>query len=129
MSYTPIVLALALVLTGCVEWAARAVKDADYVADRTEAYVKENHADRIWIREACRQSLRFEIAELQREGDHAAVRALLAKQYPPLITVDLIQDVLDGEAPFSSLSQPWPCLEQIPKINSETGLLEFPSVP
>ncbi len=113
----------ALLLTGCAEWMARMVTNADTLADRTTAYVRESHEDRIWVRATCRQSLRFEIAELQREGNHAAVRALLAKQYPPLITLDVIQGVLDGEVPVGTLNRPWPCLEQIPRLDSETGLL------
>ena len=121
--YIPIFILLALLLTGCAEWMARTIKNADTLADRTEAYVRESHEDRIWVREMCRQSLRFEIAELQRKGDHAAVRALLSKQYPPLITLDIITAVLDGEVPVGTLNRPWPCLEQIPRLDSETGLL------
>ena len=116
-----------LLLTGCAEWAARAVTNADYLADSAEAYVSENHNDRRWVRETCRASLRAEIAELQKEGKHAEIRDLLARQYPPLVTFDLLDQVQNGEAlPFSSINRPWPCLSQVPTLNSETGLLEQP---
>lgn len=116
-----------LLLTGCAEYMARAVTNADYLADSAEAYVSENHNDRRWVRETCRAALRAEVAELQKEGKHAEIRALLARQYPSLVTVDLIDQVQDGEAPFgSSINKPWPCLDRVPTLNSETGLLEAP---
>ena len=115
---------LALLLGGCAEWAARAVTNADYLADSAEAWVSENHGDRRWIRETCRAALRAEVAELQKGGKHAEIRALLARQYPTLVTFDLIDQVQDGEAPFGSLiNKPWPCLDMIPTLNPETGLL------
>lgn len=120
-----VALALALLLSGCAEYIARAVHDADYLADSAEAYVRENHDDRRWVRETCRASLRAEVAELQKKGNHAAVRVLLGKQYPPLVTFDLLDQIQDGEAlPFSSINRPWPCVSSIPRLNSETGLLE-----
>ncbi len=116
---------LALLLGGCTEWMARAVTNADYLADSAEAYVRENHDDRRWVRETCRISLRAEIMELQKQGKYAEIRDLLAQQYPPLVTFELLDQVQDGEAlPFSSINRPWPCLSSIPVLNSETGLLE-----
>lgn len=97
-----------LTLSGCAELGARAISDATYLAESGEAYVREVHDFRRWVRETCRQMLMTEIAELQANGDTAGARQLLIDSYPGLITFQIFDD-LTSEQYGQMLNYPWSC--------------------
>lgn len=76
-------------LTGCVEWAARGIMNAEYLATAAENFVKEQHRTRQWVRAECLESLVREIDDLKQTGNEAAVRELLGSHYPDLVIVEL----------------------------------------
>lgn len=119
--YIPIV--LALLLTSCVELGARMITDATYLAESAEAFVREVHDDRRFIRSTCREMLRAEVMQLQGEGRYAEARELLAKNYPALVTFQIAEGI-EADDPYRLLNHPWPCtVSRLPTL-SEAGLLE-----
>ena len=85
--------ALPLLLGGCAEWAARWAVDSAALYESGRAYVEEVHQLRQFIRSECKASLVREIDALVEVGDEPALRAMLASNYPGLVTVDTIAEV------------------------------------
>ena len=86
--------ALPLVLSGCVEAISRLAVEGAYLADSTSAYVREVHDLRRWIREQCFDLLKIEIRALG--DDTGKIRQLLIDSYPPLVTVGVVRDRAGG---------------------------------
>ena len=88
--YVLVILApLLLGLGGCAEFLARAMMDATYLQVTASEYVREVHGLRQFIRQECRASLMREVDKLKLTGDEEALREVLAKSYPGLVTVKL----------------------------------------
>jgi hypothetical protein len=66
--------------------------DAAALYEAARAYTVEVHDLRRFIRAECRASLVREIDDLVEAGDEAALRAMLASNYPGLVTVDIIAE-------------------------------------
>ena len=93
-----------LLLGGCVggEFLARALTDAAYLQGVAGEYTREIHALRQLIRQECKASLMREVETLRKAGDEAALRELLAKSYPDLVTVGVVKAAGgDGEGALS----------------------------
>ena len=91
-----LVLGLVLALLGgCAETAARFFQQGVYLHEAAAAYVREVHAFRQWVRVECKASLVREIDTLKDAGDEPALRALLTKNYPGLVTFDIIDAARD----------------------------------
>ncbi len=101
-------LALLLLLGGCAETVARVAVDAAYLHDAASDYVREQHQARQAIREACRASVARELQQLIEAGDEHALRAVLRRAYPPLVTMDIIDSALEDSA-AGILSEPPGC--------------------
>ena len=99
--YIPVI--LVLFLGGCAEWAARLMEDAAYLHQSGRAYVFETHDLRRFIREECKASLVREIDTLKLSGDEAALRQMLAANYPGLVTTSIIDEA--RENPSSILAE------------------------
>ena len=97
--YIPIVLTLALLLTGC-QWGARAMANADKLADRIEGRAADNFDERKWHRDECFELRKQVFAELREEDPTAAMQFLTASN-PPLLTVQIIEAAADGDGNFS----------------------------
>ena len=80
-----------LALGGCAEFLARGITDATYLHVTAGTYVREVHGFRQFIRQECRASLVREIEAMKRAGDEAALRKMLAENYPDLVTVGLFK--------------------------------------
>ena len=89
------IIVLPLLLGGCAEWAARWVVDSAALYESGRAYVQEIHDQRRFIRSACRASLVREIDNLIVADDEAALRKVLASNYPPLVSLGLIAEARD----------------------------------
>ena len=88
-----------LLLSGCIggEFFARMVADAAYLQVTASEYVREVHALRQLIRQECRASLMREVDKLKQAGDETALREVLAKSYPDLVTVGLYKAARSGQ--------------------------------
>ena len=71
---TILVVVATFFLIGCAELGARFVTDAAYLAESSEAFVREVHDDRRWIRTECREMLRAEVEALRRARKFAEAR-------------------------------------------------------
>ena len=80
---------LPLVLTGCAEWAAKAIEDANYLHQAGRAYVMEVHDARRDIRRICHEMLMAEVKMLEAQGKWQEARARLKANYPALVTFDI----------------------------------------
>lgn len=80
---------------GCAGFAAQAHTDAQALYQSGRQLVIQNHDLRRWVREQCIEILKEDIAELRRARDTAGARARLAASMPDLITVQILDDVLD----------------------------------
>ncbi len=99
------VLSLVL-LNGCTGTLVRLVQQGDYLHQAADEYVRDVHDMRRWIRQECRASLQRQINELRKGEDEQGLRAVLARNYPPLVTFDVLADARDD--PTGILSKP-PC--------------------
>ncbi len=88
-------IALALLLTGCAETVAKLAVDASYLHDTASNYVREVHSFRQFIRAECKASLVREIDQVRQERDEAALREVLRRHYPGLVSVDLFMNLRD----------------------------------
>ena len=90
-------LVLLLALGGCTEFVARLAVDASDLHAAARAYTLENKAQRIFIRSECRKSVNIQIEEARADGGggEAAVQQILRDAYPPLVTMDIINDAID----------------------------------
>lgn len=88
-----------LALPGCIggEFLARLLVDAQYLQVTASEYVRGVHALRQRIRQECEASLMRSVDELKAEKDETALRALLAKSYPDLVTVSLYKAARSDE--------------------------------
>ncbi len=91
LTWKPIILVLPLLLGGCADWAARWIVDSAALYESGRAYVVEIHDQRRFIRAACRASLVREIDKMIKADDESALREMLARNYPDLVTVDIIK--------------------------------------
>ena len=89
-------IALALLLTGCGETLARLTVDVTYLHEAAGNYVREIHGFRQFIRAECKASLVREIDTVRQEGDEAALRALLSRNYPGLVSLEVIAQAQEG---------------------------------
>ena len=81
-----------LLMSGCIGWTARLIEDAAYLHQSGRAYVMEIHDLRRDIRRECWASVMREADSLRGEGgDEAAFRAMMAKNYPGLVTLDAVK--------------------------------------
>ncbi len=92
LAYILIIIAPLMLLGGCAEWMARLSVDSAALYEASRAYVTEIHDLRRFIRSECRASLVREIDDLVEAGDEAALREILVKNYPGLVTVDIIAE-------------------------------------
>lgn len=82
-------------LPGCAGFGAQAHADAQALYQSGRTLVIQNHDLRRWVREQCIEILKEDIAELRRARDNPAARARLAGAMPDLITVQILDDILD----------------------------------
>ncbi len=85
-----------LLLTSCTGFAVRALTDITYLHEAAGDYVREIHGVRQFIRQECKASLVREIDTLKQNGDEKALRELLAKNYPGLVTVDIVSQAREN---------------------------------
>lgn len=124
MRYLVLILT-AVLLSGCVAAASRAVTEAGYVAGAASDYVREAHDLRRWIRQQCFDLLKTEIRQLGE--DTKRIRELLIASYPPLVTTDILRAAKDDRQ--SILSRPFGC-PQLPLDSPEPPEpLESPEPP
>ena len=98
----PVLISLFL-LTGCIEWAARGIMNAEYLATAAENFVREQHETRQWIRVECSDSLKREMDILKQTGDEAAIRELLGSHYPDLVSVELVKAFQSDEYTYRNI--------------------------
>ena len=85
-----------LALGGCAgSFGAQALVDAAYLQMTASEYVREVHAVRQMIRRECEASLMRSIQKLKGSGSETALRKLLAKSYPDLVTVGMFKAARD----------------------------------
>ncbi len=90
--WKPLTLLLPLLLGGCTEMAARWLVQVKYAQEAGFQYVHEVHELRRWIRGLCKESLQRSVMEAIKTGDEEALRELLAKHYPGLVTATIIAE-------------------------------------
>ena len=90
-------LVVMLSLSGCVGLAATLLGDANALHQAGRDYVLENHDLRRFIRAECKASLVRQIEALRNDGDEAALREMLAKNYPDLVSIDLFKRFENGD--------------------------------
>ncbi|KKK87560.1 hypothetical protein LCGC14_2752030 [marine sediment metagenome] len=83
-------------------------QDAAYLHQASRNFVIERHTFRQWIRAECRASLVRDLEKLQKEGNESGVRALLAANYPGLVTFDIIDAARQDLT--GTLSKPSGCM-------------------
>ena len=88
----PVLLSIFL-LTGCVGFGAQAISTGNYLAGVADAFMREQHANRQWIRKECLASLIREVDKLKQKDNEAAVRELLGQHYPDLVTVSILKSL------------------------------------
>ena len=79
-------------LSGCETFIATAIVDAQAVHSATYDYVAENINIRRQVRDKCRDLVMREVDLLVAKQDYAEARALLSKHYPPLVTMDIVEN-------------------------------------
>ncbi len=94
------VLSLLLVsgmMSGCAEPLARLAIDAADLHQATSDYVRENIAQRRYIRAECRASVVRQVETLRAKGNETDVQRVLRDNYPPLITMRIAKATIDGQ--------------------------------
>lgn len=82
-------------LPGCAGVGAQALADAQALYQSGRTLVIQNHDLRRWVREQCIEILKEDIAEMRRQRDNPKARKRLATAMPDLITVQMLDDILD----------------------------------
>lgn len=100
-------IALALLLSGCAQFAAKTLEDANYLHDAARAYVIETHKARQAVRRICWEMLMIEVRRLEADGKPDEARARLKANYPSLVTMSLIKQV--KEDPLALSAEPFGC--------------------
>ncbi len=97
-----------LLLSGCVQTGATLSAEATYLLGAAIDYTHRVHDKRRSIEEQCWLSVMREIDVLRKNGGtEQAVRVLLLKSYPELVTLALLKKIRDD--PNSILSLPPGC--------------------
>ena len=112
---------LLLALGGCAEFVARLAIDASDLHTAARDYALENKAQRIFIRSECRKSVNIQIEEARADGGggEVAVQQILRNNYPPLVTMGILDDAIDDNV-TGILSVPPSC-----GVEVEINLGEF----
>ena len=79
-------------VSGCETFIAAAITDAQAAHRASYDYVAWNIRTRRQVREKCRDLVLREVDRLTARELYAEARALLAKHYPPLVTMGIAED-------------------------------------
>ncbi len=79
-------------VSGCETFVATAIVDAQAAHNATYDFVAENINIRRQVREKCRDLVMREVDRLTAQEQYSEARALLAKHYPPLVTMGIVED-------------------------------------
>jgi len=117
---------LLVLLTGCVEWAAKGIEDANYLHITGRNFIIENHTNRQGIRKMCWDNMMEIKSCLARQSRHTDISQLLMDNYPNLVTFEYLDKVLENPG-LPDVIVPPGCRETM--ITCSNGLPEtFPTV-